>query len=292
LVLSTPRPKERYVHELELGADDGAFTGYLRQRVSRTAFLTASGAGMLLAAFPRSAGAEATPESVQDILNTALTAEHLAVTVLTAAVNNAAQLQLTGLLLAVTQAALAEEVYHAQFLESNGAHPITDTFTVPNPKILTDQNTFLHTLADTAEPLFIAAYMAAVREFTMLKQPVLAKYACQIGATEAEHRAIVRAGLVLTGDASGDPPNNKGFETNLLASVGDAAKQLVSAGFIGGTGQQVTFPGLAVGLQAAGPMASAVGSTTPNSSAPGVPLSATLAAPQASGQLRNLARPE
>jgi hypothetical protein len=119
--------------------------------------------------------------------------------------------------------------------------------------------------------------MAAVREFTDLGQPLLAKVAYQIGAVEAEHRAHVRAGMVLTGDASGLPPNNKAFETNVVNTVGDAATQLTALGFIGGSGTQVTYPGRTVALQAALPAGASVIEITPSSSAPtGIPLSATL----------------
>lgn len=252
---------------------DNAMRGYLQTRVSRAQMLAAAGAGTLLATVPRGVFAQTTATgTVQDIINIADTAEHLAITVLTAAVNNASQLGLTGILLAFTQAALAEEQYHADFLEANGAKPLTDTFTVPDPKILTDQKTFFHTI-EAAETLFIGAYMAAVREFTDLKQPVLAKYAYQIGGVEAEHRAHVRAGMALTGDATGVPPNNKAFETNVVASVADAAKQLQSLGFIGGAGTQVTYPGRTTALQAAAPILSSVIETVPSNSG-GVPLAA------------------
>ena len=242
---------------------------YLQSRVSRGKLLAAAGAGVALAVFPHAAGAQtSTPESVQDILNIADTAEHLAVTVLTAAVNNASQLGLSGLLLAFTQAALAEEQYHADFLEANGAKPLTDTFTVPDPKILTDLQTFLATI-EAAETLFIGAYMAAVREFTQLGQPTLAKYAYQIGTVEAEHRAHVRAGEALTTNLSkGVPPNNKAFETNVVATVGDAAKQLMALGFIGGTGTKVTYPGRGAAFAAAAPILAAVIEKTPNNSTP------------------------
>lgn len=253
---------------------DRVMVDYLKTRVNRTQFLMA-GAGVALAAVPGVAGAQsAAPETVQDIINIADTAEHLAVTVLTAAVNNASQLGLTGLLLAFTQAALAEEQYHADFLEKAGAKPLTDEFTVPDPKILTDLQTFLATL-EVAETLFIGAYMAAVREFTQLNQPTLAKYAYQIGAVEAEHRAHVRAGEALTTNLTkGVPPNNKAFETNVVATVGDAAKQLQALGFIMGSGTKVTYPGRAAALTAAGPMVAAVLETTPSNSTPSTPTAA------------------
>lgn len=254
-----------------------AMIDYLRQRVSRSQMLKIGGAGLAAAALPGVAHAQTTTtESVQTIINIADTAERLAVTLLTAAVNNASQLGLSGLLLAFVQAALAEEQYHADYLEAAGAKALTNTFTVPDPKILTDQKTFFHT-AEAAETLFIGAYMAAVREFTDLGQPGLAKVAYQIGTVEAEHRAHVRAGMVLTGDSSGLPPNNKAFETDVVKTVGDAATALTSLGFIGGSGTAVTYPGREVALRTALPVGASVLEITPSNSAPtGVPLSATL----------------
>lgn len=249
---------------------EDAMTGYLKARVSRARLLAAAGAGVAAMAIPKGVGAQTatttSPETVQTIINTAITAEHLAVTVLAAAVQSTAlNLKSNPLLYATVQAALAEEQYHADFLAANGATPITDTFTVPDPKILSDVNTFLHTI-ETAEVLFIGAYMAAVREFTELNQPILAKYAYQIGGVEAEHRAMVRAGLVLTGDNSGLPPNNKAFETNVVATVGDAAKQLITLGFIGGTGTPAQYPGRAAALNVSLPYGASVTQQTPSNS--------------------------
>lgn len=261
-------PKESHMSEEASTQQALGPMRYLTARVSRAQLLQAAGAGAVLAAVPSIAGAQSTaPESVQDIINIADTAERLAVTLLTAAVGNASQLGLTGVLLASVQGALAEEQFHADFLEANGAMALTNTFTIPDPAILTDRHTFLTTL-ETAEVLFIGAYMAAVREFTALSQPVLAKTAFQIGAVESEHRAIVRAGLVLTGDTSRIPPNNKAFESNVVATVGDAAKMLMQLGFIGGTGTQVMYPGRAAALAAAAPVVANVTDQTPSSSVP------------------------
>ena len=252
-------------------------TDYLQRRVSRAQLLAATGAGVLLAAAPKGTSAQATsaPESVQTIINTAITAEHLAVTLLTGALASAPlNLSSNQLLFSTVQAALAEEQYHADFLAANGATPLTDVFTVPDPAILTNVNTFLRTV-EAAETLFIGAYMAAVREFTVLNQPQLAKYAYQIGGVEAEHRAMARAGLALTGDSSGVPPNNKAFESNVVSTVGDAGQQLVSLGFINGSGTKVAYPGRAAALQAALPFGARVLNTTPNNSTP-IPLAASL----------------
>lgn len=250
----------------------------LNASISRSQMLKAAGVGLAVAAIPGGALADttttpapATPtnttsypffpqttsgtyttESIGTIFNVAATAEALAVTVLTAAIGNATTIGLKGLILQTVQAALLEEQDHLDFLMLAGAAPLTTDFTVPDPKILTDYNTFFSTL-EVAENLFIAAYMTATREFAELGQPTLAKYAYQIGAVEAEHRALVRAALALNNDDA-VPPNNKGFETDLLLYVADAATILTQLGFIGGTGTKATYPGKAAALAAAAPV--------------------------------------
>lgn len=239
---------------------------YLTGQVSRARMLAGVGAaGAALAVGPGLVSAQSATETVQDIINIADTAEHLAVTLLTAAVGNASQLGLTangGLLLSVVQAALAEEQYHADFLESAGAKTLTDTFTLPDPKIATDFTTFFTTVA-SLETAFVAAYLRASTEFSQMKNRQLAQVAMEIGGVEAEHRALARAALALNGTTADDPPNNKAFESDLFAKVADAATALQQLGFIGGTGSQLTYPGRSAALAAAGPMASAVTNQQP-----------------------------
>jgi len=247
---------------------------YLRARVSRAQLLKASAAGLAAAAIPGAAAAAGgttvapgygpgqsfpyfpqtnfvyTTESVGTIINIADTAEHLAITFLSAGIANAATIGLSGVVLQIVQAALAEEVYHVEFLEAAGARSLTDTFTVPDPKMLTDYATFFKTV-EIADTLFNAAYMAATREFAELGQPTLAKIAYQIGSVEAEHRTLARAALALKGVAGSVPPNNKGFETDLLVYVADAAKILTDLGFFGGSGTKATYPGTAAALATA-----------------------------------------
>lgn len=258
---------------------------YLKARVSRAQLLKASIAGLAAAALPAVASADDNsigpgvssafgggalglpsvpqvlgtymPEDILTVLNITDTAEHLAVTVLTAAVGNAATLGLSGVVLQVVQAALAEEQYHADFLESLGARPLTDTFTVPDPKILSDYTTFFLTI-EVAESAFVAHYATLVREFSELGQPTLAKYAYQIGSTEAEHRSLARAALALKGNAHGVPPENKAFETDLFVYGRDTAALLQQLGFIGGTGARAMYPGRAAALTAAGAMAGVI----------------------------------
>ena len=182
-------------------------------------------------------------ETVQQIINIAATAEAFAVTALGGALANAAsgKLALNAMQVKVVTAARAEEQAHYAYLTGAGAQPLTTTFTVPNPKIVTDVPTFLLTVI-SLEEAFIAAYLAAAQEFTMLGQPRLAQLALQIGGVEAEHRAGLRFFAIEAGLISGTP-NDVAFEKALFTSVGAAANALKSLGFIGGHGTQITYPG-------------------------------------------------
>jgi hypothetical protein len=135
--------------------------------------------------------------------------------------------------------------------------------------------TFFSTI-EAAEHIFVAAYMTATREFAELGQPLLAKYAYQIGGTEAEHRVLARAALALAGSTSHIPPNNKAYETDLFVYVRDAAAVLVQLGFIGGSGASASYPGRAAALTAAGPMATAVIQQSPNNATTSVTASGDL----------------
>jgi hypothetical protein len=182
-------------------------------------------------------------ESVQEIINIAATAEAFAVTALGGALANAANgtLALNAEQVQTLTAARAEEQAHYEYLIAAGAKPLTTTFTVPDPKIVTDVPTFLTTLI-TLEEAFIAAYLAAAQEFAILGEARLAQVALQIGAVEAEHRAGVRFYAIQAGVLSGTP-NDVAFEQALFTSVGEAAAALKQLGFIGGSGAQISYPG-------------------------------------------------
>lgn len=187
--------------------------------------------------------AATTCESVQDIINIAATAEALAVTALGGAIENGKNgtLALNAEQIQTLAAARAEEQAHYQFLTSAGARPLTTTFTVPDPRIVTDVPTFLLT-SISLEEAFIAAYMAAAQEFATLGQAKLAQVALQIAAVEAEHRAGLRFYAIEAGVLSGTP-NDVAFEKALFSSVGQAAATLQQLGFIGGSGTQIAYPG-------------------------------------------------
>ena len=185
--------------------------------------------------------AAAQSEDVTTIINIAATAEAMAVTLLGAAIAGAAGYTnadgskgLAAPLVAILKAAQSAEQAHYAYLTGAGAKPLTTTFNIPDPKIATDTTTLFKTI-EALETAFISAYEAAANEFSAMGNSALVKVALQVGAVEAEHRALARL-------AQGDSvPHNVAFESAQFATVGDAAKALMSLGFIGGTGTAVKY---------------------------------------------------
>ncbi|HZU19273.1 MAG TPA: ferritin-like domain-containing protein [Candidatus Dormibacteraeota bacterium] len=217
-----------------------------RDGVSRRRFmaqLIAAGGGAAgIAALASTTTALA--DSTATIINTAITAEALAVTylgaVITGAYANASGTDAT--VKAVLQAARAAEQDHYNYLQAAGAKPLTLTFTVPSSANPNDKTAALKTIA-AAEGLFVNAYLAAVNQFAAGGNYKLATVAASILGVEAEHRALARTALVLGGDSSYAPPNDVAFEQAPLPSVSAVGQQLQQLGFIGGSGSQAQYPG-------------------------------------------------
>jgi hypothetical protein len=182
-------------------------------------------------------------ESIQEIMNSAVTAEALGVTLLGVALQNAGAgaLALSDDLQKMVKAARAEEQAHYAFLTRSGAQPTTNTFTLPDPRIVTDVPTFLNTLI-ALEETSSAFYLAAAQEFAILGNSSLAELSLAITAVEAAHRVAFRAYAVDAGVVTG-PPNDIAFSKGLYASVSEAIAALRQLGFIGGSGTPLTYPG-------------------------------------------------
>ena len=179
--------------------------------------------------------------SVRDITNIIVTAEAMAVTLLGAAIQDAAGYTnadgskgLAAPFVTVLKAAQSAEQAHYLYLTHSGAKPLTLTFNIPDPKIATDTVTLFKTI-ETLETAFIATYVAAAREFAAMKNTALVRVALQTGGVEAEHRALARLAL---GEAV---PHNVAFEKAEFKDVGEAAAALKKLGFIGGTGTPVNY---------------------------------------------------
>lgn len=182
-------------------------------------------------------------ETVQSIIDIAATAEAFAVTALGGVIDNALNglLPLTDEAIQSLVAARASEQLHYEFLLAAGAEPLTLSFTIPDPTIVTDPAVLFPTLV-ALEEAFIAAYLAAAQQFSILGEPDLAQVALQIGAVEAEHRAGVRFFGIEAGVLDG-VPNDVAFEKALFAQVAEAADLLTELGFIGGSGTVIEYPG-------------------------------------------------
>ncbi|MHB8599484.1 MAG: ferritin-like domain-containing protein [Ktedonobacteraceae bacterium] len=166
-------------------------------------------------------------DTIAQILSIAATAEQLAVTFYSNGIAEASTLKISGANYDYLVAAVIEEQIHLDFLVAAGGKPLTSTFSFPEGEdTFDDQLTFVNTL-QMLEEAFIAAYLAAVKEFSQYGQHRLAQIAAQIMGVEAEHRGLGRS-------ISSSYPyaDNYAFEPALVESVGDAVDVLTAEGFL------------------------------------------------------------
>ena len=192
---------------------------------------TVAGATGLVAATAGSgllsvAHANGSPDSIKTILSVARTAEQLAVTFYSHAVQNADKLGLYGKNLEDVRAILIGEQIHQKFFADMGGESLADTFSFPEgAATYEDFGLFIKTLQQL-EGVFDTTYLAAVKEFAELGQPRMAQIAAQTAWTEGEHRAVGRkiAGI--------SPADNWGFAPVLVTSVGAAPEAVKDAGYL------------------------------------------------------------
>ncbi|MGI9169006.1 MAG: hypothetical protein ACR2FH_02350 [Caulobacteraceae bacterium] len=110
-------------------------------------------------------------ESVQEIIDTLATAEAFAVTLLGEALESArnGKLKLDAEQTLSFKAGRAADQAHYAFLKGAGARPSTTSFTLPDPGVVTDPETFLKAMIELEE-LAVAAYLAAAQAFALQKQ--------------------------------------------------------------------------------------------------------------------------
>ncbi len=158
--------------------------------------------------------AQSEGDDPQTILNLADTAETFACTHYYNALMNADALGLDANEVRDLKTFLDAELKHKQFLEANGAMALATEFYVPE-NLFTDRQLFVNT-SDTAETLFIAAYLAATRRFAELGESLLAATTAQVMGVEAEHQALLRqmGGLV---------PSNRVLKQALFYNVSEVA---------------------------------------------------------------------
>jgi hypothetical protein len=243
------------MHEQEQAHKRGA----PRYALARREFLAATatmGAGLALTGALRATAAHPTiawagspalapgacRESVQDLLNTTLTAEHLTLTCYyTALVTPTLLKQIAGSgagpagmsgNIACLQAALRQEMDHAMILENAGAQSAYTRFHFPAMALerlgyTSQAGTFLWML-DHLETACISAYMRRAERYATLGHPDLATLAARTLGVEAEHRALYR---VIAQDY---PANNVTVEVAQFTCAGDI--QRVLDPYLTGTG--------------------------------------------------------
>ncbi|GAC1389059.1 MAG: hypothetical protein NVS4B11_06640 [Ktedonobacteraceae bacterium] len=184
--------------------------------------------------------------SIKDIFSIAATAERLAVTTYSNGIANAAKLGISGDNLTYLKAALVEEQIHELFFVANGGVALTSTFSYPHgPETFEDLNVFIET-QQQLEGVFDSAFLAAIKEFALLGEPILAQIAGEVACIESEHRAL---GRVIGGLS---PANNWAFAPVFVESVSDGPGALAAAGYLSPKGKNsytyhqvsTNFPGI------------------------------------------------
>ncbi len=163
----------------------------------------------------RSASAQAADgDTIKQIIDIAATAEAFAVThYLRALDTKTTKAKFTPAQIAYLKAGLASEQAHLDFLEANGAAPLTTKFFFP-VGTFDDAKTFGAVTA-IAETVFVGAYIAATHRFSELGQHELAAIAAQVAVVEGQHLALVK-------EIAGQFPNDVALAAPVFYNVSDA----------------------------------------------------------------------
>jgi hypothetical protein len=167
-------------------------------------------------------------DKLTTLVNTAITAEALAVTYLSGLLQNDL---IPKQFVKVIEAANQTEYDHFKALQTLGAKPLTTKFWAPNSFF--DRKNVFATI-ETAEGLFVNAYLIAMTEFAKAGKSDQARYAGEILGTEAEHLALSRF-------AQGKLPNNDAFMGYEITTIDGIVKALGSVGV--GFGKKGSKPG-------------------------------------------------
>ena len=223
-----PDTRRALLRRLSAGAASFGVLGLAACGSSSKSSSTAATAAMTAATSTSSSGSSGSADKLATLVNTAITAEALAVTYLSGLLqNNLIPKQFTTVIKAANQA----EYDHFKALQSLGAKPLTTKFWAPNAFF--DKSKVFATI-ETAETLFVNAYLIAMTEFAKAGKSDQARYAGEILGTEAEHLALSRF-------AQGKLPNNDAFMGYEITTIDGIVKALGSVGV--GFGKKGSKPG-------------------------------------------------
>ncbi len=218
-------------------AEQLAMVQWSRRTLMKTAGAAAAGFTVAQADFIRSAAQES--DEIQDILDITATTERFGVTFLgegiRAAEENEFDIPFLKPVIDILKAARAQEQFHIDTFEALGGKPRVDTFTVP-PEALTSFKAFFGAIVEQ-ETRETAAQIAAMRVFSELGRPDLAKVSFQYAAEESEHRLVANYALGTR------PANDVAFADHRYETIDDFYAELEEVGLIGGSGTEITYPG-------------------------------------------------
>ncbi|MGI8429201.1 MAG: ferritin-like domain-containing protein [Solirubrobacteraceae bacterium] len=176
------------------------------------------------------ADAATSTDTPATVLNTAITAEALAVTFLSGLLAGQPA-ESVAKFVPILQAANQAEFDHYQTLSSLGATALATNFWVPDA-FFEPANIF--PTLEIAETLFVNAYLIGATVFANSASATNARYAAEIAGVEAQHRALVRF-------AQNKLPNDVAFESYRLHSMSAIVAALKSVGV--GFGSRGSKPG-------------------------------------------------
>jgi hypothetical protein len=160
-------------------------------------------------------------DSIKTVGTVAVTAETFAVTYLTALLSKPPA-DTPADVAQVIAAADLEEYRHYRFLRKAGFKPLTRDFYLPDA-LFGPSVKDVAAVIETAEELFVNAYLIGITTFANAGNQTLARYAGEILGVEAEHRALARF-------VQGKLPNNRAFERFHFHHLDDIVGQLTKAG--------------------------------------------------------------
>ena len=169
------------------------------------------------------------------VLDDAMVAEGLLVTLLALARTRASELELDDSLIRMIRAAQCEDAAHYDNLGARGGSPPVATYTIDDA-IFANATSFLATWGQLLE-IMTGMYMCAARQTAIAAQPDLVEIMFQIGTVEAQHVALLN-------QANGNRiPADRAFPAWQFRATSEAIDRLRSLKFIDGSGTPYDYPG-------------------------------------------------
>jgi hypothetical protein len=199
----------------------------------------ADDAGAVLTA-PAKAATNGDKQGRQEVLDFLVTEERLGVTLLTAAIQNAAGTP-SEAFVPVLRNGVSTEYHHVEALEDAGGKALTTSYWFPDA-VFGGGGIGLFETLEVIETIEISLYLIGVSAFARGGEEFGARLCAEAMGTEAVHRALVRFAQGELGKDTGGPPNDVGFENfdwPTVGSVRSALEEQLGIGY----GRESSQPG-------------------------------------------------